>query len=68
MVLVGEYGVAVYDVDYEPQPASQIAQFGFTKGAEFAGSPSEEELSNKLYTGPYSRFSTTSLSIAMRCR
>ena len=53
MVLMGEYGVAVYDVDYEPQSVSQIGQFGFTKGAEFAGSPSEEELSNKLFTGPY---------------
>lgn len=53
MVLTGEYGVAAYDVDYEPQPVSQIGQFGFTKGAEFAGSPSEEELSNKLFTGPY---------------
>lgn len=53
MVLVGEFGASVYDVDYEPEPVSQIGQFGFTKGAEFAGSPSEEELTNKLYTGPY---------------
>lgn len=53
MVLVGEFGYAGYDVNYEPEPTSQIAQFGFTKGAEFAGSPSEEELTNKLYTGPY---------------
>ena len=53
MVLVGEYGVAVYDVNYEPEPVSQIGQFGFSKGAEFAGSPSEEELTNGLYTGPY---------------
>lgn len=53
MVLVGEFGYAGYDVDYEPEPVSQIGQFGFTKGAEFAGSPSEEELTTKLYTGPY---------------
>ena len=53
MVIVGEYGIAAYKVDYEPQPVSQIGQFGFTKGVEFAGSPSEEELSNKLFTGPY---------------
>lgn len=53
LVIIGRYGVAAYDVDYEPEPVSQIGQFGFTKGAEFAGSPSEEELSNKLYTGPY---------------
>ena len=53
MVLVGEYGIAAYDVDYEPQPVSQIGQFGFTKGVEFAGSPSEEDLTTKLFTGPY---------------
>ena len=53
MVLIGEFGYAGYDVDYEPEPASQIGQFGFTKGAEFAGSPSEEDLTNKFYTGPY---------------
>ncbi len=53
MVLIGEFGVAAYDVDYEPEPVSQIGPFGFTKGAEFIGSPSEEELTNKLFTGPY---------------
>lgn len=53
MVLVGEFGYAGYDVDYEPEPVSQIGQFGFSKGAEFSGSPSEEELTTKLYTGPY---------------
>jgi Carboxypeptidase regulatory-like domain len=53
MVLVGGFGYAGYDVNYEPEPVSQIGQFGFTKGAEFAGSPSEEELTDKLYTGPY---------------
>ncbi len=53
MVVVGEFGYAGYKVDYEPEPVSQIGQFGFTKGAEFAGSPSEEELTNDLYTGPF---------------
>jgi hypothetical protein len=37
---------------YVPQPASEIAKYGFTKGSAFAGSPSEEDLYNQLYTGP----------------
>lgn len=53
MVLQGGFGYAGYDVNYTAQPASAIGQYGFTKGSEFAGSPSEEELTNKLYTGPY---------------
>ena len=53
MVLEGEFGYAGYKVDYSAMPASEIGQFGFTKGSEFAGSPSEEEVTNKLYTGPF---------------
>lgn len=53
LVLDGLFGYAGYDVDYSAEPASEIGAFGFTKGSDFAGSPSEEELSNKLFTGPY---------------
>ena len=48
------FGHGGYHVHYTAQPASTLAPFGFTKGSEFAGSPSEEELSNKLFTGPNS--------------
>jgi hypothetical protein len=46
------FGHGGYHTAYIPQPASSIGQFGFTKGSDFAGSPSQEELSNSLYTGP----------------
>ena len=36
---------------YIPQPASQIAKYGFTKGTGFAGAPPQEDLFNQLYTG-----------------
>ena len=48
----GLFGYSDYSVNYTAQPASNMAQFGWTKGSEFAGSPSEEELSTSLYTGP----------------
>ncbi|HEY4051660.1 MAG TPA: carboxypeptidase-like regulatory domain-containing protein [Acidobacteriaceae bacterium] len=47
------FGHGGYHVNYLAQPASNIGQFGYTKGSEFAGSPSEEELSTKQYSGPY---------------
>ena len=50
---MGRFGYGGYRVDYEPESASQIGQYGFTKGAEFAGSPSEQESTTKLSTGPY---------------
>jgi hypothetical protein len=53
LLVDGVFGYAGYHVHYIAQPASALAQYGFTKGSDFAGSPSEEELSNKLYTGPY---------------
>ncbi len=49
----GEFGYGGYHVNYTPEPSSEIAKFGFTKGSDFAGSPSQEELSTKAYTGPY---------------
>jgi hypothetical protein len=52
-LLDGSFGYAGYHVNYTSEPASEIAQYGFTKGSDFAGSPSEEELSNKSFTGPY---------------
>ena len=36
---------------YIPQPASQIGQYGFTKGTGFAGAPPQEDLFNLLFTG-----------------
>ena len=52
-LLDGSFGYGGYHVNYTSEPASTIGTFGFTKGSDFAGSPSEEELSNKSYTGPY---------------
>jgi Carboxypeptidase regulatory-like domain len=46
------FGHGGYHTTYIAQPASSIGQYGFTKGSDFAGSPSEEELSDSLYTGP----------------
>jgi hypothetical protein len=48
----GLFGHAGYHVRYSPQPASVMSAFGFTNGSDFPGSPSEEELSNGLLTGP----------------
>lgn len=52
-VLDGMFGYGGYHVNYTSEPASEIGQYGFTKGSDFAGSPSEEELSTKSFTGPY---------------
>jgi hypothetical protein len=52
-LLDGLFGYAGYHVNYTSEPASTIGSFGFTNGSDFPGSPSEEELSNKLFTGPY---------------
>ena len=52
-VLDGMFGYGGYHVNYISEPASEIGQYGFTKGSDFPGSPSEEELSTKSYTGPY---------------
>ncbi|MCU1224000.1 MAG: hypothetical protein JWQ42_2093 [Edaphobacter sp.] len=49
----GVFGYAGYHVNYTSEPASVIGAYGFTNGSDFAGSPSQEELSNKLFTGPY---------------
>lgn len=46
------FGHAGYHVRYTEEPVSALSPFGYTKGADFAGSPSEEELSNGLLTGP----------------
>lgn len=46
------FGHAGYHVRYTYEPVSALAPFGFTNGAAFAGSPSEEELSTGLLTGP----------------
>ena len=48
----GLFGHAGYHVKYTPETAEQLAQFGWTKGADFAGSPSQQELSTGLLTGP----------------
>jgi hypothetical protein len=46
------FGHGGYHTIFIAQPASNTAQYGYTKGSDFPGSPSEEELSNKLFTGP----------------
>ena len=46
------FGHGGYHTTYLNAPASAISQFGWTKGSDFAGSPSQEELSSKLFTGP----------------
>jgi len=48
----GLFGHAGYHVRYTPETAEQLAPFGWTKGADFAGSPSQQELSTGLLTGP----------------
>lgn len=49
----GLFGYAGYHVNYTSEPASIIGPFGYSNGSDFPGSPSEQELSTKLYTGPY---------------
>jgi Carboxypeptidase regulatory-like domain len=50
-ILDGMSGYGGYRTTYSPQLASQISQYGFTKGTNFAGDPSQEDTSNKLFTG-----------------
>jgi len=52
----GSFGYGGYTANYVDQPASSIGRYGFTSGSNFAGSPSEEELSTGLMTGPYPTF------------
>jgi hypothetical protein len=51
-ILDGLFGAEYEWAGYSPEPASLIAQFGWKDGTNFAGDPSEEELSNALFTGP----------------
>jgi Carboxypeptidase regulatory-like domain len=51
----GLFGHAGYHVRYSAEPASALAPFGFADGADFPGSPSQDELSNGLTTGPASQ-------------
>ncbi len=53
LVINGGFGYAGYHVSYTSEPASITSAYGFPNGSDFAGSPSEEELSTKAYTGPY---------------
>lgn len=46
------FGHAGYHVRYTEEPASVLAPFGYTDGADFPGSPSQDELSTGLTTGP----------------
>ena len=55
-LLDGSFGFGGYTANYTDMPASEIGKYGFTSGSNFAGSPSEEELSTGLYTGPYPTF------------
>jgi Carboxypeptidase regulatory-like domain len=55
-LLDGSFGYGGYTAKYVDQPASSIGRYGFTSGSDFAGSPSEEELSTGLMTGPYPTF------------
>ena len=46
------FGHGGYHTTYTTAPPSLISGFGWTKGSDFAGSPSQEELTSKLFTGP----------------
>ena len=52
ILIDGLFGHAGYYAHYQAEPASLLAPFGYTNGANFAGSPSQEELSTGLFTGP----------------
>jgi Carboxypeptidase regulatory-like domain len=52
LLLDALFGHGGYHTTYTTAPASLISGFGYTKGSDFAGSPSQEELSSKLFTGP----------------
>ena len=51
-ILDGLFGAEYEWAGYTPEPASLIGQFGWTKGTNFAGDPSETEVSTGLHTGP----------------
>jgi hypothetical protein len=44
-------GYGGYRTTYAPESAAYIGAYGWTKGTNFAGDPSEEEVSTGLYTG-----------------
>ncbi len=46
------FGHAGYHVRYTPEPASVLAAYGYTKGADFPGSPSQSDQTTGLTTGP----------------
>jgi hypothetical protein len=48
----GLFGYSDYSVNYTAQPLSALAPYGYTRGADAPGSPSQQELSNSLFTGP----------------
>ena len=48
----GLIGHAGYYAHYQAEPTSILAPFGYTNGANLPGSPSQEELSTGLFTGP----------------
>jgi hypothetical protein len=52
-ILDGLFGAEYEWAGYIPEPASVIGQFGWTKGTNFAGDPSETENSTGLHTGPF---------------
>ena len=54
LLLDALFGHGGYHTTYLNTPASAISQFGYTMGSDFAGSPSQEELTSKLFTGPNS--------------
>lgn len=51
-ILDGMFGAEYEWAGYIPEPASLISQFGWTNGTNFAGDPSETEVSTGLHTGP----------------
>lgn len=52
-ILDGLFGAEYEWAGYIPEPAGLISQFGWTKGTNFKGDPSETEVSTGLHTGPY---------------
>ena len=52
LLIDGLFGHAGYYAHYQAEPASLLAPFGFKNGGEFAGSPSQEEITTGLFTGP----------------
>jgi len=52
LLIDGLFGHAGYYAHYQAEPASLLVPFGYKNGGEFPGSPSQEELSTGLFTGP----------------